>query len=211
MTDDKYKTIGSESSLEFEPAAKLVVIFIFLFFGGLFCSCRNDREPNVTIYEAVKQGDLKAFQQLLKIDSAILNTQNADTDELPFFHFVVKYCPNVEIIRILVEQYEVDVNAKGRIGRTPIHESASYNSDVEILKYLVSQGADVNTKCRFGATPLYHAALSNPNVEILKYLVSQGADVNENNYFGVMPFDVAKSEEKKAYLRSVGGKSGRKN
>jgi Serine/threonine protein kinase len=260
--------------------------------------------PGISIYEAVKQGDLKVIQQWLKIAPAIVKTQNAKTDDLPFVCFVAKYCLAANIIRFFLEQIGADVNAKdktllkcaasnsnvevlkylvslggnvnikgnkGRIllhiavsnsnvkvleylaslgadvnakdnyggtlldsavrsnsnvevlkclvslgadvnaksngGRTPLHGAAKWNSNMEVLKYLVSLGGDVNVKDENGMT-LLHCAASNPNVEILKYLVSLGVDVNAKTKYAQTPFDLANSEEKKTYLKSVGGKSG---
>jgi ankyrin repeat protein/regulator of sirC expression with transglutaminase-like and TPR domain len=88
----------------------------------------------------------------------------------------------VEDVRNFVEQNGAAViHAKDDDGRTPLHNAAQHNPNVEVLKYLVSQGADVKTKDNMDWTPLHQATLSNPNVEVLKYLVSQGVDINAKN------------------------------
>ena len=75
-----------------------------------------------------------------------------------------------------------DVNAKDkddegfRDNWTPLHYAARFNSNVEVLKYLISQGANINVKISGGWTPLNHAAF-NSNVEVLKYFHSLGCDV----------------------------------
>jgi ankyrin repeat protein len=82
-----------------------------------------------------------------------------------------------------------------------------YNANVEILEYLVSQGAEVNAKNNDnGSTPLHEAAFHNANVEILKYLVSQGADVNAKDNNGKTPLDFAitgNQQENITYLKSL--------
>jgi ankyrin repeat protein len=79
----------------------------------------------------------------------------------------------------------IDVNTKEvDLGNTPLHHAATHNANVDILKYLLSQGAKVNAKDNAGSTPLHHAAKNNTNVDILKYLVSQGTDVNEKDKDG---------------------------
>ena len=57
------------------------------------------------------------------------------------------------------------------------HLAVAWCSDVEVLKYLVSQGADVQKTRGSNKTSLHIAALHN-SVEVLQYLISQDADVN---------------------------------
>jgi len=123
-------------------------------------------------------------------------------------------CGTLEAVREFVEHkgvyyasldkiYYAPLN-KDWFGRTPLHTAARYNSDVEVLKYLVSHGADVNAKEFYGNTPLHVAAEFNSNVEVLKYLVSQGADVQAKNNDGIAPLDFADTDEKKSILREAG-------
>jgi len=88
---------------------------------------------------------------------------------------------------------------------------AARNPSVEVLQYLVSQGADVNAKNNKGDTPLHCAAIYNPSVEVLQYLVSQGADVNAKNKYGGTPLYNAASNHNDAilkYLVSQGADAG---
>ena len=107
---------------------------------------------------------------------------------------------------------------------TPLHFAAWQNTDVEVVKYLVSQGADVNAKNGHGWTPLHEAAARNSNLEVLRYLVSvRGVDINAKSELiftggemvraepgkGETPFDVAErdgnnlTEAKRAILRAA--------
>jgi len=72
-----------------------------------------------------------------------------------------------------------DISPPNKWGNTPLHIAEEYNN-INIIKFLVANGADVNAIGRFGNTPLYNAAI-NGHIEIVKYLVSQGADVNARN------------------------------
>jgi len=81
---------------------------------------------------------------------------------------------------------------------TPLFLAVSQR-DIEIIKFLVSQGANVNMKGSNGWSPLHSAvsrflyAKSHQNIEIVKFLVSKGADVNAKNQFDSTPLDMAKS------------------
>ena len=96
---------------------------------------------------------------------------------------------SVEDVRHFVENEGVDVNvnvAHRTCAGTPLHTAAGFNS-VDVLEYLISQGANVNAQGSCGCTPLHTASFYNPNVEILRYLVSQGADINATNKFNQTP------------------------
>ena len=62
--------------------------------------------------------------------------------------------------------------------------------NVEVLKYLISQGADVNAKDSFGETLLYYAARSNPSVEVFQYLMYYGS-IDARNMYGCTPLQYA--------------------
>jgi ankyrin repeat protein len=85
---------------------------------------------------------------------------------------------NIDIIRYLVEQRNVDVNIKDEKGQTPLH-FATESCNISIIKYFVEQGrADVNIKSNTNQTPL-QIAINRDSIDIIKYLVEKGrADVN---------------------------------
>ena len=66
-------------------------------------------------------------------------------------------------------------------GETPLYLAVINNSNdaLDVVKFLVSQGADVNRKGAANLSPLEHVLLSRSAqaVEIATFLVSQGADV----------------------------------
>jgi hypothetical protein len=56
--------------------------------------------------------------------------------------------------------------------------AAGGNSNANVVEYLISRGADVNAKDEWGWTPLHRAVEQNSNIDVLKCLVMQGANVN---------------------------------
>ena len=64
--------------------------------------------------------------------------------------------------------------------------SAAYGS-LEIVTYLVEQGADIDGRTAYGDVPLIKAA-EHDNRETIQYLIEKGADVNAPNAFGISPF-----------------------
>ena len=120
----------------------------------------------------------------------------------------------------------VSVHEKTPAGMSLLHCAVRFNPDVEVLKYLVEQGADVNAKNNNDMTPLHYAAMPdnssiekllpfatvspNPSIEKIKYLIEKGANVNAKNDSGMTPLDyVRDNKEKEAILREAGGKRGK--
>ena len=124
----------------------------------------------------------------------------------------------LEDIDYFVEQKDIDVDEKCKMGYTPI-EYALLNENVEAIKYLVSEGAaiqphwlikaaglkkgsleivklfvengiDVNYRDS-GICPL-HIAASNKDIEVGKFLISKGADINSIAGSGYTPLQLAK-------------------
>jgi cytohesin len=89
----------------------------------------------------------------------------------------------------------VDVNAKNRMGGTPLHEAAS-QSNKDTVALLIANGADVNAKGQFGRTPLHEAGVPvyphrNGNDDVVAVLIANGADVNAKGDFNETPLHVA--------------------
>jgi ankyrin repeat protein len=82
-----------------------------------------------------------------------------------------------------------DVNAKGKLGRTPLHKAAVY-AYKEIAELLIAAGADVNAKNKDEGTPLYIAAWEG-HKEIADLLIAKGADVNAKDELGGTPLHYA--------------------
>ena len=98
-----------------------------------------------------------------------------------------------------------DVNAKGNLGLSPLHEAA-WN----IAVLLLERDADVNAKGNDDWTPLHMAANERAR-KTAALLLERGAEINAKNNIGWTPLDVAESvhaREITALLRERGGKRG---
>ncbi len=89
----------------------------------------------------------------------------------------------VPAVRYLVEELGADVNARDHNGFTPLHHAAA-RGDVDLIEYLVSQGADVSPISRRGLTT---ADMANGPVQRLSpfpaardLLLELGAPFNDN-------------------------------
>jgi len=99
----------------------------------------------------------------------------------------------------IVREIEDHAKSSGGISRviygnrkdTWLHLAALNNPHVDVMNYLVSQGASVNAKGNDDNTPLHLAAQGNLNVEVLRFFLSRGAGVNTKNRFGDTPLHLA--------------------
>ena len=71
-----------------------------------------------------------------------------------------------------------DVNARGDLGRTPLHHAAGATENADAIRVLADAGGVVNARDDNGLTPLHYAAHSNDSTDVMKALLDAGADVH---------------------------------
>ena len=81
---------------------------------------------------------------------------------------------DLERVKLLVKQGAVDKNKGDSKGRTPLYR-AFCKGYVDVLRYLVEQGATLDKAENNGTTPLTAASISG-QLEAARYLLEQGAD-----------------------------------
>jgi hypothetical protein len=74
---------------------------------------------------------------------------------------------NIEMLRILVEKYKVNINIKTHINSTPLM-FASYIGNLDMVKYLCDNGAKTSIKNIYGNDVYFYG-----NKEILDYLYNR--------------------------------------
>jgi len=81
---------------------------------------------------------------------------------------------NIGAVKLLVES-NINLDKKYSTHKETILHLASRRNTLDIVKYLVDNGADIGATDKYGGTPLFDAACSG-NIDIVKYLLDQGAD-----------------------------------
>ncbi len=79
---------------------------------------------------------------------------------------------HLEVVRYLVEEQGLDVNAENRYDNTALHRAAE-RGYLEVVRYLVGQGADVTARDNNGRTPRGRAA-GMGETDVAAYLASVG-------------------------------------
>ena len=168
------------------------------------------------IFQASDDGDWEEVIQGLEIDP-VRAGEFREQGGLGHFrqtardllHVAAIWTSNVDALKRLIDQGEKTFSLDFIPMQDAIRDSAwwaIFNPNIEILKYLVEQGADTEETWDRNET-LLHAASSVGTVEILEYLVSRGADVNAKDDDGKTPLHTAaknKNMENWKYLVSQG-------
>ena len=145
--------------------------------------------------------------------------EKASNDGQTPLHLAASYF-HLNVVSFLVEQ-GADKEKTNNNGETPLHLAArdlydsvnhvggrrDYDNHVggrrlEVVRYLLEQGADRDKANNDGNTPLHLAAGGwDGRLEIVKLLMVYGADLNARNNRGELPIDVARNEAIKQAIR----------
>ncbi|PNI15068.1 PPP1R12C isoform 3 [Pan troglodytes] len=85
-------------------------------------------------------------------------------------------------------------------GISALHQ-ACIDENLEVVRFLVEQGATVNQADNEGWTPL-HVAASCGYLDIARYLLSHGANIAAVNSDGDLPLDLAESDAMEGLLKA---------
>jgi len=84
---------------------------------------------------------------------------------------------------------EANVDAKGEMGRTPLHYAVLYDR-ADVAEILLSAGASVDAPNVVKQTPLYHAAAMG-YMSVVKVLLKAGANIDAKDSIGWTPLHKA--------------------
>ena len=75
---------------------------------------------------------------------------------------------DVDVVKAMVERTQVDLEARGEYGMTPLHDAA-IEGHLPVVQYLCEQGADKEARDDGGRTPL-HSAAQRDKEDVVQYL-----------------------------------------
>ncbi len=127
------------------------------------------------IFEAfVKSKDIEFIKWLLE--------NHYDEEMVTDAAFEACYYGNLEILKTFIEN-GLNINVGEKYSKETLLMKASYNGQVNIVRYLIEKGSDVNLKSSEKNTALMFAA-GGGHLEIVKILVEKGSDLNAVNKYG---------------------------
>ncbi|EEY57192.1 uncharacterized protein PITG_11012 [Phytophthora infestans T30-4] len=113
------------------------------------------------------------------------------------FHSAIEQGLHDKFVHML-DELNIDPNAKNDAGNLPIH-TAAYYGRVDFIELLLTRNVDVNALCPRQNSPLHYAAAQSRD-EAVKYLVNHGANPALRNRSGRTPYDIAKGDNIRQYL-----------
>lgn len=115
-------------------------------------------------------------------------------NSLTILHYVISK-GSIEEVKLLVK-HGADINSRGPLGRTPVCWAAD-RGKVEIMEWLMQQGADLTLKSDTGAGLLMAAMQSpyiNANFKVIKSLIDKRVERFDADNFGWTPIGWATSQ-----------------
>ncbi|KAF8545112.1 hypothetical protein BDD12DRAFT_906012 [Trichophaea hybrida] len=95
-------------------------------------------------------------------------------------------------IRLLVKEYNSDVNAQDSVGRTAVAHCMSNANSLEVARYLLDEcGADIHISDFRGLSCLHRAVIDFMGCEYIEFCLQRGIDVNIKDQNGVTPLMAA--------------------
>ena len=155
----------------------------------------RDNSRRTPLHHAAHTNSIAVMKYLID-RGADINAQGEDGETS--FHIAASLDPRYVHLAFLVIVMDENVKVQGRIGsRIGIasQRDTVYDSDVDVLKFLIAQGANALAKDDNGQTALHYAAGNSPNVDVLKFLLDMKLDVNAKDVGGFTPLHEAVKEE----------------
>jgi len=132
---------------------------------------------------AAYNGELGFLQDLFRVSKdpkSLIHARTRDTGGLPL---------NEEEPQAVFFDEEEDVWRLGKNipGGTPLHFAAA-NGHINVVEFLVKEGANIEARDEFGLTAIQHAVRKPVSTDIFELLAVAGANVNTRDSRGETPF-----------------------
>jgi ankyrin repeat protein len=145
-----------------------------------------DKNSNTPLHLAVEDNCVKAVSKLLE-KGAKLNERDK-YGKTPLDLAIDNQ--NLDIVKLLVAQDNIDINALNEVKKTPLHLAVE-SGNIDIVTVLLSNpNIQIDIKDDVDNTPL-HTAILEENKDIVKALIDTGADVNIVDGFSQTPLHLA--------------------
>jgi ankyrin repeat protein len=156
--------------------------YIMSFFVILIAACPVFSADPVfpqDLIQAVYSGNLPLIQKAVAANPSIVQMKNQDGQTL---FFLASSLGKLDIVQYLLDS-GADIEAKDKMGRTPLITAARERGGIDVIKLLVEKGAAVNAVDDGGDSALALAAWRGFE-DIVDYLLEKGANVPINDELG---------------------------
>ncbi len=152
---------------------RIIILILCISFFMLNINIFSD---NVLFYFIYKN-NIKEIEMILSTD---VDVNMVDKDGNSLLHYAAKY-DRKEILKLLLNQENINLNIKNNNLQTPLHFAAKYNREY-IAKILIFKGANYSLKDKYSRTPIFYST----SIDFTKYLLRFNSDlfiedINGNN------------------------------
>lgn len=154
---------------------KHIVIYSWLFISCFSCTSKASTSNNNFGISIDKMNEEKiSLSDMFVIDEIPRKEEKEFNEHL----FKMTSLGHLDSVKFILERYDVNLSRYDNNSHfNPIIYAASYSGNIELVQYLIDQGADPKAKTSGNETALHKAAW-NGHLDIVKLLVSYGADLN---------------------------------
>lgn len=156
------------------PAYAVLALPLAGMFGFFWVVSHRVSKPDISIFTAVDQGDLKAVKDHLVTGTPIDSVSTTGHTAL----YTAIFDKRPEMVKFLLDN-GASVSAEERTELTPLYVAAG-QGDFDLVNDLLDRGAKADEVYKHGATAL-HAAADAGNPQVVKILLEHGANPNARN------------------------------
>ena len=152
-------------------------LIIFLFSINVKAEKLDINELNLQLAYASHNGDLEQVKSLIKLGADVNNSVD-EYNGMALGNAAGE--GHLAVVKYLVEKAHANINLKLSDGGYTILMDACIGGNLDVISYLIDNGADVNFTDSRGDTALINVS-RNGNLEVVKLLVDKGAVINYQN------------------------------
>ena len=161
---------------------------------------RSDRDSKPILRQNfiknIELGNIENIQTYIEGDKTSLNFVTINGIN-PFVH--AANLNNLQIIKLFLETTNVDINIEDQFGNTGLIKAAE-KGHIEIVVYLINNGADINYQNNVGMTAIMKSAEKN-HFYVLKILLENNADIEKSDFTGRTLREIAKNSRDKRIFK----------
>ena len=128
---------------------KLLILSILVVVSANVCegsdSLPPPRDPDYLLVDACKRRDVALVKSYILDDNGNPDAQDNMENTGPTLLCIACQNNDERMVKTLIEECHANIDKENKIGNTPLI-IATYHKHVEIVKYLLEQGANINKK-----------------------------------------------------------------